>query len=95
MKKTLKLVLKELRNQRYSGWLSGLCVIVAGLSDDKLITDQDAERFGELLNWSHKNQTEFYDHEDNIVPLRSKYHWPRGVFEPREQWLIEQINLLS
>lgn len=95
MKKTLKLVLKELRNQKDLGWLSGLCVIVAGLNDDNLITDQEAMAFDELLNRSHKNQTEFYDHEDNIVPLRSKYHWPRGAFEVREQWLVEQINLLS
>ncbi len=95
MKEILEKVLEELKNENKFGTISGLCVIVAGLSDEDLITDQDAERFGELLNWSHKNQTEFYDHEDRVVSLRSKYHWLRGAFEPREQWLVEQINLLS
>lgn len=95
MKEILEKVLEELRYQNKSNTLSGLCVIVAGLSDYDLITDQEAMAFDELLNWSHKNQTEFYDHEDRVVSLRSKYHWLRGAFEPREQWLVEQINLLS
>lgn len=95
MKKVLKQVLKELRYRKMFGFISGLCAVVSSLQDDKLIDEYDAKAFDKLLNKSHKNQTEFYDHEDRIVSLRTKYHWPRGAFEPREQWLIEQINLLS
>ena len=95
MVKVLELVLDRLNKTKITDNTSGLCILVAGLSDSNIISDKEWRRFHKILKSSTRRQQIFFLASGLACDDRTKYYWPRGEYEPRRIWLEEQIAILK